>query len=89
MSYRLEIRAHTDSRGSSAYNEALSQKRAVATKEALINLGIDETRLQVVWLGESETINGCTDKNVCEESLHKMNRRAELNLILPESLALN
>ncbi|MEO0403243.1 MAG: OmpA family protein, partial [Bacteroidota bacterium] len=85
----LEIQAHTDSRGSKSYNEALSKRRAIATKEALLALGVQDSQVRIQWHGEEQTMNGCTDQYVCEEDLHKMNRRAELSLFIPEDYAMN
>ncbi len=36
----IEIKSHTDSRASKSYNDALSDSRAKATKEYLVNKGI-------------------------------------------------
>lgn len=51
------IEAHTDSRGSEAYNNKLSQKRASSTVEALKAQDIDEARITPVGLGESQPIS--------------------------------
>lgn len=84
----IEIVAHTDSRGSKGYNERLSRRRAESTKEALISLGVQETQIELKWKGEEQTVNGCTDMHICEEDLHRMNRRAEMNLFIPENYAM-
>lgn len=49
-----EIVGHTDSRGSEAYNQALSEKRALSVADYLISQGIEESRLTVVGAGESQ-----------------------------------
>ena len=48
---KLRIEGHTDSRGSDSYNEALSQRRAQAVARALMNRGVDPSRLQAVGRG--------------------------------------
>ncbi|MDR3134102.1 MAG: OmpA family protein [Prevotellaceae bacterium] len=53
-SIMIELRAHTDSRGSDETNDDLSQRRAQAVVDYLITNGIDEPRLTAVGLGESE-----------------------------------
>jgi outer membrane protein OmpA-like peptidoglycan-associated protein len=48
---KLRIEGHTDSRGSSSYNEALSQRRADAVYHALVSRGVDSARIQAVGRG--------------------------------------
>jgi outer membrane protein OmpA-like peptidoglycan-associated protein len=49
---RLMIEGHTDARGSDDYNKDLSERRADAVAEALVELGIESDRLRSVGLGE-------------------------------------
>jgi len=54
---KAEIAGHTDSTGSDAYNQKLSQRRADAVRDMLINrYGIDASRLTAVGYGESKPI---------------------------------
>jgi peptidoglycan-associated lipoprotein len=53
-SIMVELRAHTDNRGSDETNYELAQRRAQAVVDYLIKNGIDEPRLTAVGLGESE-----------------------------------
>lgn len=53
---QIRIEGHTDSRGSAEYNEMLSQRRADAVKDALIELGVDATRVSAEGKGESYPI---------------------------------
>ena len=48
---KLRIEGHTDSRGSSSYNEALSQRRADAVYHALVRRGVDSARIDAVGRG--------------------------------------
>jgi len=53
--YRFLIVGHTDGRGSREYNLKLSQQRADAIRDALINpFGIAPSRLEAVGLGEEQ-----------------------------------
>lgn len=76
-SMKLDIRSHTDSRGSSKYNEALSDRRAKSTIEWLVKNGIAPARLSGKGYGESRLLNGCSDGVKCTEEEHKINRRSE------------
>lgn len=49
----IAIEGHTDSTGSSGYNESLSQRRAMAVQDYLVSHGIDFHRLSARGLGES------------------------------------
>jgi len=53
---RVEIRGYTDSVGSWEYNLNLSQKRAEAVKQYLVNSGIDPSRLIAKGYGEADPI---------------------------------
>lgn len=50
----IELRAHTDYRGSDSYNMELSQKRAQSCVDYLVSKGIERDRLVAKGLGESE-----------------------------------
>jgi outer membrane protein OmpA-like peptidoglycan-associated protein len=52
----VEISGHTDDVGSDAYNKTLSQKRADAVKQWLVNNGIDGSRLRAVGYGEERPV---------------------------------
>ncbi len=53
---RGRIEGHTDSVGSDAYNQKLSQRRADAVREYFVARGIDTARLNAVGLGEGNPI---------------------------------
>jgi adhesin transport system outer membrane protein len=74
-SYNAVITGHTDNVGSVEENLQLSQQRAMAVKQALIDKGIAEERLHAVGLGENHPIAN----NTTEEG-RKKNRRIEIEL---------
>ena len=73
---KIEIAGHTDSRGDKYLNKKISQDRATSVKIALIDLGIDENRLNAVGYGEDFPI-AKDDEN----GLSEINRRVEFKVI--------
>jgi outer membrane protein OmpA-like peptidoglycan-associated protein len=73
----IEGGSHTDSRGSFAYNEKLSFRRADATVQYIINKGIDSNRISAKGYGEAALVNNCADGVKCTEPEHQLNRRTE------------
>jgi len=74
---KIDIRSHTDSRGSSKYNEGLSDRRAKSTKDWLIKNGVAPNRLSSKGYGENKLFNNCSDGVKCTEDEHQQNRRSE------------
>jgi outer membrane protein OmpA-like peptidoglycan-associated protein len=74
------IGAHADSRGSSAYNQMLSEKRAKFAVNYFLSKGISAKRLTARGFGESLLLNRCSDVETCEEVEHSVNRRVEVKL---------
>lgn len=54
--YSVILEGHTDSTGSAAYNQKLSEKRAAAVAGALQNFGVDAAKISSVGYGESQPI---------------------------------
>ena len=52
-SRRVRIEGHTDNRGSDNLNQVLSQRRAEAVRDALVQRGVDAARITAVGLGKS------------------------------------
>ena len=73
----IDIRSHTDSRASNAYNEKLSDRRAKSTREWLIKNGIAAKRLTAKGYGENQLVNKCADDVQCTEEEHQLNRRSQ------------
>ncbi len=55
-SLTVEIQGHTDSKGSDAYNQGLSERRAASVKRLLVNNGISSGRLTTRGFGESRPV---------------------------------
>jgi outer membrane protein OmpA-like peptidoglycan-associated protein len=77
---KIAVNGYTDARGSSAYNMALSKKRANSVKNYMIKNGISAARITVHPFGESILLNNCTDLVVCTEEEHAENRRVDFIL---------
>jgi len=50
----VAVEGHTDSVGSDAYNQKLSERRAQAAVDYLVSQGVDASRLQPTGYGESK-----------------------------------
>jgi len=73
----IDIRSHTDSRGSKTYNLKLSDERVQSTINYLTKSGINKDRLTGKGYGESQLINNCSDGVKCSSAEHQRNRRSE------------
>ena len=73
---RIRITGHADERGSDEYNLALGQRRAAAVKKYLTDRGLDESRIDILSLGEErpEVTDGT-------EEAFRLNRRAEFEIV--------
>ena len=80
---KVEMSSHTDSRGSNAFNQNLSQKRAQSTVDFLVAKGISKDRLIAIGLGETKPLNSCRDYINCTEPQYAINRRTEFKVICP------
>ncbi len=78
---KIELASHTDSRGSSAYNLKLSQRRAESALAYLKTKGVSPDRLSAKGYGESELKNQCGDGTKCSEADHQINRRTEFRIL--------
>ena len=69
----IELQGHTDSRASSQYNLALSKRRAISTRNYLLQQGVKPERMMIRPLGESKL------KKPGNTTLeHAYNRRVEV-----------
>jgi OOP family OmpA-OmpF porin len=79
---RVEVAGHTDSIGTDAYNESLSQRRAKAVYDYLTGHGIDSDRITgPTGYGESRPIAPNTNPDGSDNPEGRArNRRTELNV---------
>jgi len=70
----IAIESHSDSRGPSAYNMRLSERRAKTTSQYVVSKGIDPSRIISSGKGESNPVIDC-DK--CTREQDQLNRRSE------------
>ncbi|MFN3406592.1 MAG: OmpA family protein [Caldimicrobium sp.] len=68
----VELQGNCDERGTNEYNFALGMKRALAIKNVLVKLGIDENRIHVISFGEEKPL--CKES---DESCWAINRRVD------------
>ena len=73
---RIRVEGHTDERGTEEHNMDLSQRRAEAVVEALIDRGVDESRLMAQGFGESVPFGDNTTP-----AGRAQNRRVELLIL--------
>jgi len=72
----VEVAGHTDSTGSDAYNQALSERRASSVATYLASQGVIQQRLITVGMGESRPI---ADNGTAEG--RQLNRRVEITMV--------
>jgi len=72
----IVVAGHTDSTGSNAYNQQLSERRAESVARYLLSKGVIEARIESVGFGEDHPIaDNSTDAG------RALNRRVELSLL--------
>lgn len=81
----IKIESHTDSRGTTEYNDILSTERANATYKYLIEHGVDATRItEYGGFGERKLANDCDGTINCTEEQHQLNRRTQFIVVKME-----
>jgi outer membrane protein OmpA-like peptidoglycan-associated protein len=72
----VEVAGHTDSTGSDAYNQSLSERRAASVAQYLQSQGVINQRLITIGMGEARPVadNGT-------ESGRQANRRVEITMV--------
>ena len=71
----VRVEGHTDSKGTDAYNMDLSNRRAMAVKNLLVQRGIADSRIEAVGYGE--TLPVATNDT---EAGRQRNRRVEIKI---------
>ncbi len=90
----IQLRSHTDFRGSASYNQKLSQRRAQSCVDYLVKeKGIHPDRIKALGMGENEPIKGpggvvlteqyikTLKSNEEVEAAHQRNRRTDFKVI--------
>jgi outer membrane protein OmpA-like peptidoglycan-associated protein len=77
----IEVQGHTDSKGSLSYNQALSERRAIAVSGYLISKNVASDRLTVIGYGETlpKYLNETEDGRA-------LNRRVEFMITANEKM---
>lgn len=78
---KIELRSHTDSRGSDVSNMVLSENRAKSATSYLVSKGISSDRITAKGYGETLLINKCGNGVICTEQEHQINRRTEFKIL--------
>ncbi len=79
---KLEVRSHTDSRGTKKYNLELSRRRSESVVAYIqTHLPLPDDRFIAWGFGEEYLLNRCADGVNCTEEEHANNRRTELKLV--------
>jgi len=72
----VEVAGHTDSTGTNAYNQALSERRASSVAQYLQSQGINQQRMITIGLGESMPVADNTTN-----AGRQANRRVEITMV--------
>ena len=79
---KIDVRSHTDARGSDSYNLSLSKRRNKSTIRWIIEKGnIDASRVTGRGYGETQLLNECSNGVKCSDKLHEQNRRSEFIVV--------
>jgi outer membrane protein OmpA-like peptidoglycan-associated protein len=76
---RIIVEGHTDSTGSDAHNQQLSENRAAAVADYLIDQGVSSSKIVVYGFGEARP----KSSNETAEG-RQMNRRVEIHIQAPQ-----
>jgi outer membrane protein OmpA-like peptidoglycan-associated protein len=71
----IDVYGHTDSSGTDAYNQSLSERRAVSVQNYLASQGVQTARMATQGFGESQLKCQETD-----EAGRRCNRRVEIRI---------
>ena len=71
----LAVEGNTDLRGTNEYNMSLGERRAQTVFNYLVNLGVDQSRMEIMSYGEENPIAAGAGERV-----HAQNRRVDFRL---------
>jgi peptidoglycan-associated lipoprotein len=74
----VRIEGNCDERGTEEYNRALGERRALACREALVELGADALMLETISYGKDKPVAPGHD-----ESAWRLNRRSDFVVLTP------
>lgn len=74
----VSIEGHADATGTEEYNLNLSKRRAAAVQKYITGKGVDTSRVNIAFFGESKPV----DTNATKEGRRK-NRRVEFRIVKP------
>jgi hypothetical protein len=77
---KLKIIANADPRSNDDYNMKLSERRAAIIKDALIALGVSESKIEILAQGETQLLDKAAVENL--EQVNETNRPATKELVL-------
>ncbi|GGK34624.1 hypothetical protein GCM10007962_31350 [Yeosuana aromativorans] len=77
----IEVDTHTDSRGSTDYNQSLSERRLQSILNYLNENGIEPSRIVGKAYGELRLFNECDDHTKCSEAKHRENRKSVFKIL--------
>ncbi len=80
LSDKLQIEGNCDERGTEEYNRALGERRALAARQALAQMGVDPSRIRTISYGKDKPVNPAHNEAAWAE-----NRRDDFVLLLPMS----
>ncbi|MBK9460980.1 MAG: OmpA family protein [Sphingobacteriales bacterium] len=82
---QIELRSHTDSRGTDEYNTALAERRAKSAYDFIVSRGGANVNVandvRPKGYGETQPVNECVDGVPCANAKHQENRRTEFVVI--------
>lgn len=67
-SVSVTVEGHCDERGTREYNLALGERRAAATRDYLVSLGIDASRISTLSYGKERPVNPASTEQAWAEN---------------------
>lgn len=78
---KIQISAHTNSKGSELSNQQKTELEANSILNYLVNQGVDKSKIFALGFGESRLRNHCENGVSCSEAEHKLNDRIEFKIL--------